>query len=573
MYFLYLILKTPNGLLSLGIFLYSVILAIVSPRLKRNGKKLALWILCLLPVAVALVHFLVNGTITFWAFKYLYLESLVPLINLLPGKNKKAFVAKSISSSILTFVVCFVCLLNLIAGSKVHNYSRKSYTKSFQKMLDTLEKEYVLNSWKQIDYDFLRSRYLPQVQMAEEQNDETAYAAVVTEVLYRFYDSHVSANLSSSLYYDTRDVFAGNDFGFSMIRLDDGSVMAVLVDAESDAYKQGIHDGTIIISWNNQKIQDAIDKVECISPDIQFPVKNNEDFFKPIYLAAKNDDQVNLTFVLDDGSEKNITIGKWQSEYNRFVIAMTKALNWDMERRNFYSTMLDDECGYLQVVAESYGEFSDNVSALRHGFYPKLTELYAEKIQDLLDHGMKYLIVDIRNNVGGYDSVAGALASLFTDEKTPMVSFGYEDSKGYHIDETQYVFPDARYTGLPVVVLTNASCMSAGDGMAKFMSDCPNVTLMGITSSSGVNQNNGGNIYLTKNICVVYPIFLSLSSDGVPLIDTDSTRESRIPLDVTIPMTKEFALKLFSDDKTDYELEYAMNWLRKVNAESFQSVS
>ena len=108
--------------------------------------------------------------------------------------------------------------------------------------------------------------------------------------------------------------------------------------------------------------------------------------------------------------------------------------------------------------------------------------------------------------------------------------------------------------------------------MAKFMSDCPNVTLMGITSSSGVNQNNGGNIYLTKNICVVYPIFLSLSSDGVPLIDTDSTRENRIPLDVTIPMTKEFALKLFSDDKTDYELEYAMNWLRKVNAESFQSV-
>ncbi len=233
MYFLYLILKTPNGLLSLGIFLYSVILAIVSPRLKRNDKKLALWILCLLPVAVALVHFLVNGTITFWAFKYLYLESLVPLINFLPGKNKKAFAAKSISSSILAFIVCFVCLLNLIAGSKVHNYSRKSYTKSFQKMLDTLEKEYVLNSWKQIDYDFLRSRYLPQVQMAEEQNDETVYAAVVTEVLYRFYDSHVSANLSSSLYYDTRDVFAGNDFGFSMIKLDDGSVMAVLVDAES----------------------------------------------------------------------------------------------------------------------------------------------------------------------------------------------------------------------------------------------------------------------------------------------------------------------------------------------------
>ena len=46
------------------------------------------------------------------------------------------------------------------------------------------------------------------------------------------------------------------------------------------------------------------------------------------------------------------------------------------------------------------------------------------------------------------------------------------------------------------VVLVNSNCMSAGDGMAKFLGDCPNVTLMGITASSGVNQNNGGYIYL-----------------------------------------------------------------------------
>jgi len=42
--------------------------------------------------------------------------------------------------------------------------------------------------------------------------------------------------------------------------------------------------------------------------------------------------------------------------------------------------------------------------------------------------------------------------------------------------------------------------MSAGDGMAKYLADCENVTLMGITASSGVNQNNGGCFYLTDNI-------------------------------------------------------------------------
>ena len=46
------------------------------------------------------------------------------------------------------------------------------------------------------------------------------------------------------------------------------------------------------------------------------------------------------------------------------------------------------------------------------------------------------------------------------------------------------------------------------------------------------------------------------------MIDTDDTRENRIPLDVTIPMTKERALEMFSFfDADDPELEYAVQYL------------
>lgn len=98
---------------------------------------------------------------------------------------------------------------------------------------------------------------------------------------------------------------------------------------------------------------------------------------------------------------------------------------------------------------------------------------------------------------------------------------------------------------------------------------------MGVTASSGVNQNNGGYIYLTDNICVTYPVFLSLSEDGEPFIDTDHTRENKIPLDVVIPITSENAKTIFSIDnydseamekgkivfKRDVELEYAVRYL------------
>ena len=302
-------------------------------------------------------------------------------------------------------------------------------------------------------------------------------------------------------------------------------------------------------------------------------INKRDDYRHPLTIETT----VNrLVAVLDDnGNERSISVQKTGNYEDRLSVAINCLLHDDDDYQNFYSCMLDDRCGYLQITSECYDAFGDNISAIKKGCYPELTEYYADLIENLEDKGMNYLIVDIRNNGGGYDSVAGALASLFTDKKSHMVSFGYEDAQGYHIAERQYIFPDGRYADIPVVVLVNSNCMSAGDGMAKFLGDCPNVTLMGVTASSGVNQNNGGYIYLTDNICVTYPVFLSLSEDGEPFIDTDHTRENKIPLDVVIPITSENAKTIFSIDnydseamekgkivfKRDVELEYAVRYL------------
>lgn len=572
MYIFLLTLKTPSSVLSLAILLYSVVLAIICPRLRKGGKKLITVVLCLLPLIAALIHLAIYGLQAFWIFFYLYIEAMIPLINLLPGRKKLPVAIKSVLSSILALVVCVLFLFDLLGSPIVHNYTRMSYTQSFKKMLATMEKEYCLSSWKKIDYDGLLKEYLPRVEEAEKNNDESAYAAVVTEVTYRFYDYHVYTALGDDIYDSVMNSLTGNDYGLSMMKLDDGTVVAIFVedgngmlyDEPHDITKLGIHNGTQIVAWDGKEINEAIDETECINSIIQFSVKSNEDFFRPAFLAGKGGETVDVTFIDDNGSEKHAQLNRIGDYSGRLSGVLVKFLHLHDYTPNFTTKMLNDKCGYLMVRSEHYSTFYDNLSVIRSGYYPELVEFYAGKIEELKAQGMEYLVIDIRNNGGGYDNVAGALASLFTDEKKYMCGFGYEDETGYHTTESNYIFPDGRYKDLPVVVLVNLTCGSAGDGMAKFLGECDNVTLMGITASAGVNQNNGGVMYLTKNISVYYPIALTLSSENVPLIDTDQTREGRIPLEAKIPMTKEFVLKTCDwNSEEDPQLDYAADYLAK----------
>jgi len=529
-------------------------------------------VLCAMPFLIAIVHFLKYLSVFALGedeicntYFLMYVQALLPFILLYRWKTGKRRIGLSILTSMLGVILNYFFLVGSINQPYIHNYMNYSYTDSFKKMLHTLEKEYCLNSWKKMDYDALMEKYLPLVEEAERNHDEAAYAEVIYEVVYRFYDSHVGVDIGGTAeIVQMFDQMAGNDYGLSLIRVDDGSIIAIRVEPGCEAEKLGIHNGTSIITWDHKDIQEAVSEVECI--DRRFPVKENEDVFRPIYLAGKGGDEIEISFLDDDGEKKSVTIRK-MGTYDDRRRDVTKVLaNEGLESYNFYTCMLDEECGYLRVSHESYNTFLDMVSVIRHGYYPEAMERYAKCIENLKAQGMKSLIIDIRYNTGGYDSVAGALASLFTDEKRHMVSFGYEDSEGYHSKDTEYIFPDGRYQDIPVAVLVSRSCMSAGDGMAKFLGDCPNVTLMGITASSGVNQNTGGKIFLTRNIGVKYPVFLSLDENALPLIDTDDTRTNNIPLDVTIPITRESALQMFSDEdeteKEDYELIYAMEYLK-----------
>ena len=64
---------------------------------------------------------------------------------------------------------------------------------------------------------------------------------------------------------------------------------------------------------------------------------------------------------------------------------------------------------------------------------------------------------------------------------------------------------------------------------------------------------------MPKNAVITFPTGLILDEEGKPNIDIDSTKVSRNPVDIKIPLTKESALKIFNGE--DYEIEWAIDYL------------
>lgn len=158
MYLFYLTLKTGSCMIALGIFVYSIALAVICPALRRREKYLAPRILCILPAIAAFVHWGIYGNLFIHHFKLFYLEAFIPILFIFDIKSAFIRVIRSVMVCLLSAVLCFVFILNSISAPMVHNYTRYSYTESFKKMLKTMEKEYCLNSWKEIDYDELLDR-------------------------------------------------------------------------------------------------------------------------------------------------------------------------------------------------------------------------------------------------------------------------------------------------------------------------------------------------------------------------------------------------------------------------------
>lgn len=538
-----------------------LILAILHHRWRYYEQELKRWKkLCFIPLLITTVHYFIYvvGAPNFLSnYTPMYLISVLALVPMLCAERKTGYKIFSAFTGILSV---FLGLYFCVSSVDLHNYTRKSYTKSFHSMVMEMDKKYILKEWKEIDFFALEDKYMPLVKEAEKDKNPAKFADAVTMFCNELHDGHVMVytNYNRKKY---SSVFELNDYGLAMIQLDSGEVIAICTDEEIN--KLGIEDGTVITKWNGKPVMQAVEDIM----NEGVPVKANADRLALFDLSATGNDSVEVSFIDKTGREQTATLFKLEKEhtlddaYSAFTRSPQKRQN--LLSSNLSTKMLDEKCGYLLLSAETTGSvLRDNV-----GFYTgEITwtrEMFRRKLRKLKEQGMEYLVIDLRNNIGGFDELGIALCDLLTTEEQYASGLGIRKNGEYTCISDKWIHGDGEFSDLKVVALTNLYCVSGGDVTAKYLSKLPNVTLAGITDSCGSAQMTGGCCVLSDGIVEVsYPVGLTLDENGEPNIDTRSDQISRNPLEVRIPLDYDAAMMIFRDNE-DYELQWALNYLEQ----------
>ncbi|MDR9415298.1 MAG: S41 family peptidase [Gracilimonas sp.] len=108
------------------------------------------------------------------------------------------------------------------------------------------------------------------------------------------------------------------------------------------------------------------------------------------------------------------------------------------------SYMIDDETGYIKI---------NRFAATTH-------DEFMQAVKDLKDEGMVKLVLDLRDNPGGYLSQAIAIAEEFFPKGTELVS---TKSKHDRFNGEYFSRKDGAYKDKPVIVLVNEGSASASE--------------------------------------------------------------------------------------------------------------
>lgn len=192
---------------------------------------------------------------------------------------------------------------------------------------------------------------------------------------------------------------------------------------------------------------------------------------------------------------------------------------------NYSDTLISKYLGtdYHMANGMRYRVLDDNIGYLRISTFTN--EFGSGNLNDMLSYlaPCNALIIDLRDNGGGFISAAEQLAARFTNEKI-LVGYirhktgkGHNDFSGY---EEQWLKPSSGLRWQKrVAILTNRAVYSAANEFVKYMKCCPNVITVGDQTGGGAGLPfsselpNGWSVRFSA--CPMYDSNRQSTEDGI----------------------------------------------------------
>jgi carboxyl-terminal processing protease len=176
-------------------------------------------------------------------------------------------------------------------------------------------------------------------------------------------------------------------------------------------------------------------------------------------------EQARLKVLGPDGSKVTLTVAR-EGEPAPFEVTITRA---KITIHSAEGKMLENDIAYIDI--NTFGE--------------RTTRELRSTLDDLLKQNPRGIIIDLRNNPGGYLTTAVEVSSEFIDKGVIL----YEEYGDGRRDE-HTALGNGRATDLPIVVLINEGSASASEILAGALQDYGRARLVGVKSyGKGSVQN------------------------------------------------------------------------------------
>ncbi|SDO15946.1 S41 family peptidase [Acetanaerobacterium elongatum] len=439
------------------------------------------------------------------------------------------------------------------------DYSKLSWTQSYQKLNEKMSREYAFTQWKSIDWKRIYDKYLPAVRAAQSKNSFEDYYIALRSYLNEIPDGHVRMNNIA----DIDNKYIGCGFGLTVGKLDDGKIIVTWVDESGPAYAAGIRAGDELTEWNGQVATKAVEDVSTVFTGNSATNENLQQKKLAYLVRAIDGTKVSLVVITPSGAQLSATLTAYDDNGLSLQKGYPNSVLSD-KIRNMYlgnedsnpvpesiveEKILDGNIMYIKLWAELDADLRQT------GKTESTFGLMQKAIADANQRKCTSMILDIRNNLGGLDSMTADILGLFYPQKT---LYEYQKTYGTSHLESLYIRPaEQQFTG-KIIALINLKCVSCGEGLAMGIKNLPNGKTMGYYGTSGSFGLAGDEVKMPGGITVEFPYGQSLDENRVVQLDSRNGIGGVSP-SIRVPMTKQNALRAANGE--DVELCEAVSLL------------